>query len=154
MAVHQSLALILLGPNLLGLKIEEPMSMRAILPILFLFGAALILAPVSSIAKVGIVVGIAPPAPVVETVPPPPPPPGNVWQPGYWAWDGTKYAGYPGYTRWPLIRAPCGWRVIGSDAAAAGFGMTATGGDRLPFAENVSPEELKPLGRRVVRKLH
>jgi hypothetical protein len=72
------------------------MSMRAILPILFLFGAALILAPVSSIARVGIVVGIAPPAPVVETVPPPPPPPGNVWQPGYWAWDGTKYVWVPG----------------------------------------------------------
>jgi hypothetical protein len=58
------------------------MSVRRILPILFLFTAALTLAPSSSIAKVGLVVGIAPPAPVVETIPPPPAPPGNVWQGG------------------------------------------------------------------------
>ena len=51
------------------------MSVRRILPILFLFTAALTLAPISGIARVGLVVGIAPPAPVVETVPPPPAPP-------------------------------------------------------------------------------
>ena len=72
------------------------MSVRTILPILFLFTAALTLAPISGIAKVGLVVGIAPPPPVVETVPPPPAPPGNVWQGGYWAWDGKKYVWVPG----------------------------------------------------------
>lgn len=74
------------------------MRMRATLPILFLlvFAAALTLAPTSGIAKVGLVVGIAPPAPVIETPPPPPAPPGNVWQPGYWAWDGVKYVWVPG----------------------------------------------------------
>jgi WXXGXW repeat (2 copies) len=70
------------------------MSMRA-LPILFLFAAALTLTPISGLAA-GLVVGVAPPATVVETPPPPPPPPANVWAPGYWAWDGTKYVWVPG----------------------------------------------------------
>ena len=52
-------------------------------------------APVSGLAA-GLVVGIAPPAPVAEAPPPAPPPPGNVWQGGYWAWDGTKYVWVPG----------------------------------------------------------
>jgi WXXGXW repeat (2 copies) len=70
------------------------MSLRA-LPILFLFAAALTLTPISGLAA-GLVVGVAPPATVVETPPPPPPPPANVWAPGYWAWDGTKYVWVPG----------------------------------------------------------
>ncbi len=70
------------------------MSLRA-LPILFLFAAALTLTPIPGLAA-GLVVGIAPPATVVETPPPPPPPPANVWAPGYWAWDGTKYVWVPG----------------------------------------------------------
>jgi WXXGXW repeat (2 copies) len=72
------------------------MSARAILPFIFIFAAVLTLAPTSGLARVGFVVGIAPPAPVIETPPPPPPPPGNVWQGGYWAWDGTKYVWVPG----------------------------------------------------------
>src|SRR3984957_3495243 len=72
------------------------MSARAILPIIFVFAAVLTLAPTSGFARVGFVVGIAPPAPVIETPPPPPPAPGNVWQGGYWAWDGTKYVWVPG----------------------------------------------------------
>jgi hypothetical protein len=84
------------------------MSVRRILPILFLFTAALTLAPSSSIAKVGLVVGIAPPAPVVETIPPPPAPPGNVWQGATGLGMAPNTSGCPGYTRWPLIPAPCG----------------------------------------------
>jgi hypothetical protein len=41
------------------------------------------------IPRVGVVVGVAPPAPVVETVPAPPGP-GYVWQPGYWSWNGVQ----------------------------------------------------------------
>jgi len=129
------------------------MSMRAILPILFLF-AALILAPVSSIAKVGIVVGIAPPGPWSRRSPLLRRHPGMSGSRAIGPGTAPNMSGCPGYARWPLIPAPCGWRVTGSDAAAAGFGMTATGGDRLPFAQNVSLQELEPLGRRVVRKLH
>jgi hypothetical protein len=58
------------------------MSRRSILPILC--AAALTLAAAPGVARVGVVVGFAPPAPVVE-VAPPPPAPGYVWQPGYWS---------------------------------------------------------------------
>lgn len=69
------------------------MSRRAILPVLF--AVALTLAPIPGVARVGVVVGIAPPAPAVETVPAPPAP-GYVWQPGYWAWNGAQYVWVPG----------------------------------------------------------
>jgi hypothetical protein len=70
------------------------MSRRAILR--FLCGAALIVAPVSAaVARVGVVVGITPPSPVVEPVPPLPAP-GYVWQPGYWSWNGVQYVWVPG----------------------------------------------------------
>lgn len=48
-----------------------------------------------ALARGALVVGIAPPAPVIETAPPPAVP-GNAWQSGYWAWDGTKYVWVPG----------------------------------------------------------
>jgi hypothetical protein len=69
------------------------MSVRATLSVLL--AAALVLAPISGMARGALVVGIAPPAAVVETVPPPAAP-GSVWQSGYWAWDGTKYVWVPG----------------------------------------------------------
>jgi hypothetical protein len=69
------------------------MSARATLSVLL--AAALVLAPISGMARGALVVGIAPPAPVIETAPPPAVP-GNVWQSGYWAWDGTKYVWVPG----------------------------------------------------------
>jgi hypothetical protein len=46
------------------------MSRRATLPVLC--AAALMLAGAPGVARVGVIVGIAPPAPVVETVPAPP----------------------------------------------------------------------------------
>jgi hypothetical protein len=52
------------------------MRRRAIIP--FLCAAALTLAAVPGLARVGVVVGIAPVEPV-----PAPPGPGYVWQPGY-----------------------------------------------------------------------
>jgi hypothetical protein len=51
---------------------------------------ALCLAPAAAMAQVGIVVRVAPPAPVVEHYGPPPHP-GWVWQPGYHYWDGNRY---------------------------------------------------------------
>jgi hypothetical protein len=56
---------------------------------------ALSLAPAAAIAQVGVVVRVAPPAPVVEHYGPPPHP-GWVWQPGYQAWDGNRYAWHAG----------------------------------------------------------
>jgi hypothetical protein len=69
------------------------MSRRSILPVLC--AAALTLAAAPGVARVGVVVGFAPPAPVVE-VAPPPPAPGYVWQPGYWSWNGVQYVWVPG----------------------------------------------------------
>jgi hypothetical protein len=63
------------------------MRRRAIIP--FLCAAALTLAAVPGLGRVGVVVGIAPPAPVVEAVPAPPSP-GYVRQPGYWSWNGVQ----------------------------------------------------------------
>ena len=59
------------------------------------WAAALTLAAVPGAARVGVVVGVAPPVPAAETVPPPPGP-GYVWQPGYWAWNGAQYVWVPG----------------------------------------------------------
>ena len=69
------------------------MSRRVILP--FLCAAVLMLAAVPGFAQVGVVVGLAPPAPLVEPVPAPPAP-GYVWQPGYWSWNGVQYVWVPG----------------------------------------------------------
>jgi len=44
-----------------------------------------------SFAKVSFYVGVAPPAPIVETRPPAPGP-GYVWTPGYYRWSGNSYA--------------------------------------------------------------
>lgn len=40
-------------------------------------------------------VGVAPPAPVAETIPPPPTP-GSVWTPGFWSWNGARFVWVPG----------------------------------------------------------
>lgn len=48
-----------------------------------------------ALAGVGIIVGVAPPAPIVEVVPPHPAP-GYVWRPGYWSWNGFRYVWVPG----------------------------------------------------------
>ena len=61
------------------------MSRRSILPVRD--AAALTLAAAPGVARVGVVVGFAPPAPVVEVAPPPPAPGETVWQPGYWSWE-------------------------------------------------------------------
>ena len=72
---------------------------------LLAFAALLILAPVVGSARVGVVVGFAPPAPVVEVVPPLPAP-GYVWQPGYWSWNGFQYVWVPGaYAAPPFVHA-------------------------------------------------
>jgi hypothetical protein len=79
------------------------MTRRAILPALC--AAALMLAAVPGLARVGVVVGIAPPAPVVEAAPAPPSP-GYVRQPGYWIWNGVQYVWVPGaYVAAPYVHA-------------------------------------------------
>lgn len=52
--------------------------------------ATVTLVAVPSQAGIGIVVGIAPPAAIVEPVPVPPVA-GYVWRPGYWSWNGVRY---------------------------------------------------------------
>jgi WXXGXW repeat (2 copies) len=46
-------------------------------------------------AHIVVVVGVAPPAPIVETVPAPPVA-GYVWRSGYWSWNGVRYVWLPG----------------------------------------------------------
>jgi len=60
-----------------------------------LVAAGLMLAPLTAGARVGVYIGVAPPAPVVETVPVAPGP-GYVWQGGYYNWDGAQYVWVPG----------------------------------------------------------
>ena len=94
---------------------------RAILPLLC--AAALTLAAVPGFARVGVVVGLAPPAPVVEVVPAPPAP-GYVWQPGYWSWNGFQYV----WVSCLLMLTRYGCLEAGSGTAAVGCGALATGG--------------------------
>ncbi len=54
-----------------------------------LSAAALVLSGARSYAG-ALVVGVAPPAPLVEVVPAPPRL-GYVWRPGHWAWNGVRY---------------------------------------------------------------
>jgi hypothetical protein len=79
------------------------MRRQFIFPILC--GLTLTLAAAPGVARVGVVVGFAPPAPVVEVVPPPSAP-GYVWQPGYWSWDGVQYVWVAGaYVVAPKVHA-------------------------------------------------
>lgn len=87
------------------------MRRRLIIPLLCAAGLVFTTAP--GIAQVGVVVGVAPPAPVVEPVPAAPAP-GYVWQPGYWAWNGAQYVWVPGqYVAAPYVGAVWmpGWWV-------------------------------------------
>jgi hypothetical protein len=74
-------------------RLNDEMKRREILPLLLCAGMALLVVP--AFARVGVVVNVPPPAPIVET-PAPPPAPGYAWQPGYWAWNGVQYAWVPG----------------------------------------------------------
>jgi WXXGXW repeat (2 copies) len=81
------------------------MSRRSILFVFVLCAAVFTFTADPGIARVGIVVGFAPPAPVAEVVPPPPAP-GYVWQPGYWSWNGVRYVWVPGsYVVAPYVHA-------------------------------------------------
>jgi hypothetical protein len=96
------------------------MSRRLILPVLCALAVAL--AAASGFARVGVVVGFAPPAPVVEAVPPPPAP-GYVWQPGYWSWNGVQYVWVPGaYFVAPLRKRGVGPRSLGQAWLRLGVG--------------------------------
>lgn len=88
-----------------------------------LCAAALSLMSAESAGRVAFSVGIAPPAPIVETVPPPPGA-GYVWQPGYWSWNGVQWvwvpgtyvvAPYPGAVWVPghWVSRPVGWVWVG-----------------------------------------
>ena len=92
---------------------------RAILPLLC--AAALTLAPVPGFARVGVVVGLAPPAPVVE-VAPAPPAPGYVWQPGYWSWNRFQYVWVPGVYVVPPYSRGMGARKLGPARRRLGVG--------------------------------
>jgi len=52
-------------------------------------------APSLSQARAYVHVYVAPPAPIVETVPEPRV--GYVWAPGYWRWSGHRHAWHRGY---------------------------------------------------------
>jgi WXXGXW repeat (2 copies) len=81
------------------------LSMRRHFIFPILCGLTLTLAAAPGVARVGVVVGFAPPAPVVEVVPPPPAP-GYFWQPGYWSWNGVQYVWVPGaYVVAPYVHA-------------------------------------------------
>lgn len=57
---------------------------------------SLLMLPAAAVAQVGVVVRVAPPAPVVEHYGPPPHP-GYVWVAGYHRWDGHRYVWVHGY---------------------------------------------------------
>src|SRR5579863_1809748 len=57
---------------------------------------ALSLAPAALMAQVGVVVRVAPPAPIVEHYGPPPHP-GWVWISGYHNWNGHRYVWVRGH---------------------------------------------------------
>lgn len=71
--------------------------------------------------SIGVVIGSPPPPPRYQPLPPPRP--GQLWSPGYWAWDGYRYvwlegrwlAARPGYAyvpgRWE--QRPGGWMYYG-----------------------------------------
>jgi len=101
-----------------------PMTRRSFLSVLC--AAALTLAAASSIARVGVVVGFAPPAPIAEVVPPPPAP-GYIWQPGYWSWNGVQYVWVPGAYFVAPTETRRGSQEPGSGMAPAGCGSPALG---------------------------
>jgi len=59
---------------------------RGVLVVSLLLAAS----PIASAAEV--IIGVAPPVPIVETAPPVPVAPGYwVWRPGFWRWNGVRY---------------------------------------------------------------
>jgi hypothetical protein len=60
-----------------------------------LFAAGIVAAPSAAFARVYLDVDVAPPAPVVETVPAPRA--GYVWAPGYYNYDGHHYGWQKGH---------------------------------------------------------
>jgi hypothetical protein len=101
------------------------MRRRAIIP--FLCAAALTLASVPGLARVGVVVGIAPPAPVVEAVPAPPAP-GTSGSRVTGAGTAYSMSGCPVHTWWRPTFTRYGFPKPGSGMAPAGCGSVATGG--------------------------
>jgi hypothetical protein len=83
------------------------------------FGAASYTPPAAAREYVSVTVGSRPPPPRYERVPPPRR--GYVWAPGYWNWDGGRYAWFgghwyparPGYIYRPPVWRPYGhgWRI-------------------------------------------
>jgi hypothetical protein len=71
--------------------------MKRTLTLAALIVAAAAAAPLPSLAAshVGLYIGVAPPAPMVERIPAPRA--GYVWAPGYWAWNGHRHTWAPGY---------------------------------------------------------
>ena len=102
------------------------MSARAILP--FLCAAALTLAPVPGFARVGVVVGLAPPAPVVEVVPAPPAPGSMSGSRATGAGTASSMSGCQAYMSRLLTLTLYGCPEAGSGTAAIGCGLLATGG--------------------------
>lgn len=84
--------------------------------------AALLLTATPLAYAARVVIGIAPPAPIIEPAPPPAPvAPGYwVWRPGFWRWNGVRYVWVRGrYVRGPYagaawipghwVQRPGGW---------------------------------------------
>lgn len=71
-----------------------------------LMTAAALVSVAAPVSAAGVVVGVAPPAPLVEVVPALPVGGYRVWQPGYWSWSGARYVWVPGvYVAPPRPRA-------------------------------------------------
>jgi hypothetical protein len=101
------------------------MRRRAIIP--FLCAAALTLAAVPGLARVGVVVGVAPPAPVVEAVPALPSP-GMSGSRITGAGTASSMSGCQVHTLRPPTFTQYGVPEPGSGVAPAGCGSLATGG--------------------------
>jgi hypothetical protein len=87
---------------------------RAIFPLLC--GAALTVATLPGVARVGVFVGVFPPAPVVEVVPAPPAPGSRAIGAG----TACSMSGYRASMPWPLFHTRYGCPEGGSDTAPAG----------------------------------
>ncbi|HTJ62588.1 MAG TPA: hypothetical protein VL899_02160 [Alphaproteobacteria bacterium] len=79
--------------------------MKSVVLVSALVIGAMTLAAGPSRAAVGVVVNIAPPAPMVEAVPVAPVA-GYIWRPGHWRWNGVRYVWIRGrYVAPPYVGA-------------------------------------------------
>ena len=69
----------------------KPLALAALIAL----GSAIAPLPALAHNNVGVFIGVAPPAPLIERIPAPRH--GYVWAPGYWQWNGYQYVWTSGY---------------------------------------------------------